>query len=391
MLSGIKEKQIIKTGFIILFNDTWLGGLNYYRNLINIILEDDCRCIEPIIFTNDNRIKAFFNNKNVKIVSTKIFEKFSILWLLNKASKKILKREYPLEMLLKKYNIKILSHSMYMINDIIQIPWIPDFQHIHLPEFFGKEEVHYRDTVFERYAVNGDLVILSSENAKKDFCDKYPKYKEKAMVLNFVVPVINNNNIDVLQKYKIKKPFFYLPNQFWQHKNHKVVVEALTYLKDTDIIVYCSGKTEDYRNKEYFNELLEFISKNSLKEKFIILGVVPYEDVKGLMEECKAVINPSLFEGWSTTVEEAKSIGKRIILSDIDVHKEQNPEGAVFFKKNDARDLANKMLLVWNEPAVVNESLKANALKNLVYRKNLYRKTYYDILHKALETSKRRD
>ena len=44
------------------------------------------------------------------------------------------------------------------------------------------------------------------------------------------------------EKYKRYKKYFYLPNQFWKHKNHKVVFEAVKILKDQgrDITVLCS-------------------------------------------------------------------------------------------------------------------------------------------------------
>ena len=38
-----------------------------------------------------------------------------------------------------------------------------------------------------------------------------------------------------------------------------------------------------------------------------------------------ALINPSKFEGRSSTVEQGKSMGEKIILSTIPVHKEQKP------------------------------------------------------------------
>ena len=60
-----------------------------------------------------------------------------------------------------------------------------------------------------------------------------------------------------------------------------------------------------------------------LEKNFIFLGVIPYKDVLGLMRAAVAVINPSVMEGWSTTVEEAKSLGLPLILSDIPVHREQ--------------------------------------------------------------------
>ena len=49
-----------------------------------------------------------------------------------------------------------------------------------------------------------------------------------------------------------------------------------------------------------------------------------------------ALINPSRSEGWSTTVEEAKSFGVPMILSDIDVHREQTGGTARYFGAEDA-------------------------------------------------------
>jgi glycosyltransferase involved in cell wall biosynthesis len=71
-----------------------------------------------------------------------------------------------------------------------------------------------------------------------------------------------------------------------------------------------------------------------------LLGRVPYADVVGLMRASTAVLNPSLFEGWSTTVEEAKSLGKRVLLSDIPVHREQDPPGGLYFDPHAPEALA---------------------------------------------------
>ena len=54
-----------------------------------------------------------------------------------------------------------------------------------------------------------------------------------------------------------------------------------------------------------------------------------------------AVINPSLFEGWSSTVEQAKMYNKKIVLSNINVHREQNPKYAFFFNSHDSNKLSN--------------------------------------------------
>jgi glycosyltransferase involved in cell wall biosynthesis len=56
-----------------------------------------------------------------------------------------------------------------------------------------------------------------------------------------------------------------------------------------------------------------------------------------------AIINPSRFEGWSTTVEEAKSSGKTVLLSDIPVHREQDPPHGKYFSVDSASELADLM------------------------------------------------
>jgi len=52
-----------------------------------------------------------------------------------------------------------------------------------------------------------------------------------------------------------------------------------------------------------------------------------------------AIINSPLFEGWSTTVEKAKAIGKSVVLSDIPVLREQNPGQARYFPAHDGGSL----------------------------------------------------
>lgn len=55
------------------------------------------------------------------------------------------------------------------------------------------------------------------------------------------------------------------------------------------------------------------------------------------------MVQPSLFEGWSTVVEDARALGKTIVLSDIDVHLEQDPPHGHTFRAGDPADLARAL------------------------------------------------
>jgi len=164
--------------------------------------------------------------------------------------------------------------------------------------------------------------------------------------------------------------FIFLPNQFWKHKNHEVVIKAMQIFKDRgkNILVAASGQIEDARHPQYYDNLQKLVRVLKVTEHFRFLGMIPYEDLIGLMRASIAIINPSLFEGWSTTVEEAKSLGVPLILSDIPVHHEQADESTFFFDPYSRRSLAIAIELALGKyrpgPRPKQEKIAASAAAN---------------------------
>ncbi len=138
----------------------------------------------------------------------------------------------------------------------------------------------------------------------------------------------------ICDEYYLPERFVYLPNQFWVHKGHRLVIEALAQLRASqpDVRVVCTGNTADHRDPMYFGELLAEVSRRGVRDNFVVLGWVPQAHIFHLMRQAVAVLQPSRFEGWSTTVEETKSVGKSMILSDIPVHREQAPAGGALLR-----------------------------------------------------------
>jgi len=146
----------------------------------------------------------------------------------------------------------------------------------------------------------------------------------------------------IADQYGLPDTFFFLPNQFWAHKNHKCVIDALRLLsaKGSRVVVAASGLEVDPRQRDHFPRLKALVHNSGLARSFLLLGLIPHDHVLALMRSCSALINPSTFEGWSTTVEEAKAMGTPMILSSLRVHKEQAGEHAVYFHKDSAHQLA---------------------------------------------------
>ena len=365
---------MIKVGFIGSVSKEWMGGLNYFKNLLFAINSIEKKELEVFVFVGkkiDIETKRMFQ-EYATVIEDSVFDRKSIKWFLSKIERKIFKTNILLENILKKHNIQILSHaSITNLKTIKTINWIPDFQHIHLPQMFSEKEIQNRNNNFLKLIRDSDLIVLSSFDALKDMKKFAPNYEYKARVLQFVSqPNSRYFELDehdkslLLQKYEIKDDFFYIPNQFWKHKNHMMIFEAISELKKDgiEINIVCTGYLGDYRNKTYIDDAREFIKSNNLEDNIKLLGLVDYEDVFALIKFSKAVINPSLFEGWSSTVEECKSVGKNMILSDLDVHKEQYPN-AVFFKRDSIKSLKEvlKSYKIENESNV--EPLEARTKK----------------------------
>ena len=224
-----------------------------------------------------------------------------------------------------------------------------DFQYIHLPEMFSKQEIIMRDQFNTKLARLSRRVILSSESANQDFKTRCPESAQKARIMPFAVlipdAVYETDPGHTYQHYHLPERFFFLPNQFWKHKNHLIILDALEMAIKTnpEIKVICSGLVSDHRQPAYPSELFTRVSDLNLRDHFIVLGLVPKNHMYALMRQSLAILQPSLFEGWSTSVEEAKSLGKKMILSKLPVHLEQNPPGATYFNPGDARELADLM------------------------------------------------
>ena len=369
----------------------WLGGINYYRNLCSAIVRYERENIQIKIFLPYGQEKAIFDDFPPEIVcqETRFLTRWSIPWIFRKLWSKCFDNDSVLAWYLRRQQVDVISHqqSPARCMGLYNIGWIPDFQHKYLPDFFTTKEVEARDLAFARLAKKMDTVILSSQTAKEDFIKYYPQCAGKARVLRFV-PAIDfaarETRDEVKEKYDLPKKFFFLPNQYWVHKNHKIVLEALRILKQQgkSVCVVSTGNTKDYRSSNHFAALQEWIREYDLGAMYIILGMVPYADVQSLAEAAWAYINPSFFEGWSTTVEEAKYRGKAILLSDLPVHREQAPKKGVYFNPEDPDELAGKMWNMWNREPIEEEEVRA---LEIVHQKAMraFAETYYVIVEEG--------
>lgn len=387
---------MIRVGFLLNFPVEYKGGINYFKNLFTAIQACGNNDIEIVLFVKSDIEEEYLRLfSNIIVVKTDVLKRKSIWWFLDKIIGKITGYYFFTEILFRNNRINVVSHSNFVsLNKKIKsINWIPDFQYVHYPELWSKEQLAATKKL-HAFLINGsDKVVVSSKDAFYDIENNYPSCIDKVEVLNFVSqPIFKLKSLDIktlrskINAYVNDEPYFYLPNQFWKHKNHVVVFKACKILLDRgyNFQLITTGFMKDYRNNDHMNMLREYVKENRLENNIQFLGLVPYEHVLALNLFSLAVINPSFFEGWSSTVEEARTIGSSIILSNINVHKEQNPPKAYYFDPNDEISLAGKMQILLDLTDGSKRDFK-DLEKNLFLRTQNYGNKYISILRSLLK------
>lgn len=362
-----------KVGLLGIGGLHWIAGVNYVVNLMLALnnLPEEERAKVYLIELADSDLGLYDKAASrVQVIPWPGRNKRSIFArLFRRVDVRELQKMQALSV--QKENISCVFPCKFRNGVQYGVPWIGwavDFQHKYYPEFFTPSYVQERDDLFIWHGENSPLVVNSSQCAVEDFDRYYPGYRHKLRVLHFrTVPFpewFTGDPEAVTRKYKLSPKFLMVPNQFFIHKNHECAFHALKALRDRgyDISLVCTGKTEDSRMPRFFQELLEYIESNGLKDHVRILGLLPRFEQIQIMRKAAAIVQPSFFEGWSTVVEDARAMGKPIFLSDIPVHREQAPPRAVYFDPRDPDALADAVSHAWNQLSpgpIVEEEMEA--------------------------------
>lgn len=334
------------------YNDNWIGGSYYIINIIKAL-----NCLDDFEKPNIHIQYAFGTSiDEIKKINYPYIEYFSYSFdiferIINKLSRVFFGKNL-IKIKLKGESIKNLypmSHSINKKNINNFFYWIPDFQDRYLPHLFSNKEINERKEVQEIIVKKEYPVIFSSYSALGDFDKFYPNNKNRKEVLHFVSVIEEDYlKLDINQlkkKFGISRDYFISPNQFWQHKNHVTLIKAVKILKENciDVLVVFTGKEYDHRNPNYTDELKQLVVDNHLQKNVLFLGFIDRNEQLQLMKNSIAVVQPSLFEGWSTVVEDVKALNHVIVLSDLALHREQISENTIFFEPANENDLAIKL------------------------------------------------
>lgn len=385
---------MIRVAFPVIGGRGWTGGYNYLLNLLRVVQTYAPGRISPVVlFGTDSTATdraPFEAIPGVQIVVDRVFGSAGKSRRLLQAL--FLGLDTEAAKLFYEHRIEVVFENAQFYGwrlPIAAIAWMPDFQHRHLKHFFSFFARAKRTLGFDAQVFSGRIIMLSSEDARTDCEHFHPASRGRTAVAHFAIAL--DHTIDAIEaraaasRHGLPETYFFLPNQFWRHKNHDLVIQALAILKSRgkSVLVAASGNTVDLRAPGHFDRVLERAEALGVTELFRPLGLIPYAEVTLLMRASAAVINPSTFEGWSTTVEEAKATGTPMILSDLPVHREQAGSDAILFDPHSPEDLALKLEAFVPYSPAERAGAADEAVVKAGQRVEIFARTFADLIERA--------
>jgi glycosyltransferase involved in cell wall biosynthesis len=278
---------------------------------------------------------------------------------------------------------------------------IHDLQHRLQPEFpevSANGEWEMREYTFRNGCRYATLLLADSEVGKEDILNFYGCYgvtDDRVKVLPFLPATYLDGDISeverqrVRSKYRLPDRFLFYPAQFWPHKNHGRIVQALGLLKrsfKTNVpIVFCGSHSGRIRENA-FNQTMTLRSELNLENEIHYIGYVPDEEMAALYSGAVALIMPTFFGPTNIPVLEAWAFDCPVLTSDIRGIREQAGDAAVLVDPRSVEALADGIYRLWTD-----ECLR-RALTNAGHRRlsSYTAKDFADRLMAILEEAKER-
>ena len=250
-----------------------------------------------------------------------------------------------------------------LIHNYIITVW--DLCHRDTPEFpegSNYRKFEQREQLYNKSLKKAVAVLVDSKIGKNNVIQRYGVDEKRVYVAPFApsVNVENNARVDVESKYNIQGEYIYYPAQFWSHKNHIYIIDAISILKSQGIEIRAIFSGTDRGN---LSNILSYAKLKNIEELIQCIGFVPNEDLYSLYKNSLAMVMPSYFGPTNIPPLEAFAIGTPVIYSDIAGFREQVGDGALFCDLKTPESLVEHLLKLHNSKDFRTEMIQKGKLR----------------------------
>ena len=232
--------------------------------------------------------------------------------------------------------------------------------HPEFPEVRNGFEFEAREDFLKKALPKATAVIAESEWGRDNLIRRYGLDKERVYCSRMpasinILEADTEENFCPFKNANIphQKPFIFYPAQFWPHKNHRLIIEALDYLKKKfKISIYAVFCGSDCGNLDL---TLKYAAKKNVSGLVKYLGYIPDNQMHLYYKNSLALVMPSYFGPTNMPPMEAFAIGTPVIVSDLPGFKEQIGNAALQIEPTDFKGLASILKHLHENPTFRDE------------------------------------
>jgi glycosyltransferase involved in cell wall biosynthesis len=230
-----------------------------------------------------------------------------------------------------------------------------------------------REHRYRHIAKTAKAIMVDSEVGKRQLMESYHAPAEKIHPLPYIPPryiyaAETPGDFDI--KFSLPKKFLFYPAQFYPHKNHIRLLQAVAMVRKEhpDIHLVLSGP-KNHAYAQVANEA----KRLGLEGAVSFIGYVPDAYVPEIYRRARALVMPTFFGPTNIPPLEAQALGCPVAVSGIYGMKQQLGDGAIYFNPRSLQEIVAATSQLWSDDALC-EKLKESGF----HRTSLWNKILFD-------------
>ena len=239
-----------------------------------------------------------------------------------------------------------------------------DLQYLAYPEFFSREERAHRDREFRDVCRFATRVVCISDYVRKSVLQqgKVDPSRVTTIHISLFHRLADDhavNDPDLLPRLGLRAGRYLLyPVNFWPHKNHEMLLTAFGIYRArhpvSDLKLVCTGGLGARRE-----QLQQAVERMDMAGQVAVIGFAPDQEFVALLRSCRALVFPSLFEGFGMPPLEAMALGKPALCSNRTSLPEVVGDAALLFDPRKPAEIVEAIEQVESNPELVAELIRA--------------------------------
>jgi glycosyltransferase involved in cell wall biosynthesis len=275
--------------------------------------------------------------------------------------------------------------KMAYLTSVKSLTAIHDLMHRYESHFeeYQHGEIISRDKHYRMICEYSDGILVDSAIGKTQVIESYNIDCNKVFILPFVPPnyLLESKEVDIYSKFNLPKKFIFYPAQFWEHKNHLRLIEAIEILKNKNIdvnLVLVGSQKNNYK------KVVNKISEYALEDRVQILGYVSNDEIYTLYKKAIGMSFVSLIGPTNIPPMEAMLCGCPLICSNVYAMPDQTGDAALLIDPFDANAIANAIELIWFNDNLRLELKNKGLVKAKEYNQSDFNLLFENIINKLV-------